>query len=177
MDETIATTFQSRLAAHTNRISKKLLDNGIRLSGTASDCIKISVKLSTQNDIISRKIEGLDVVSVIFPPMIDIPIRKIVHSSGKIIISPYVKNSQPIEVLIPSTANLDQDDLLFKFYQNNANEDPFLTIFQVKDMLGSFGARSIIYTKFKLTYYDGQLPEQVVTWAIDIAKRRELLEW
>ena len=54
MDD-VQTTFQSRLSSRLNRLSQKLNDNAIRLSGTISDCIKISLKTSPTGDIISRK--------------------------------------------------------------------------------------------------------------------------
>lgn len=171
------TSFQARLAARQNKIAKKLIDNKIRLSGIATDCIKVTAKTTDQGDIISRKVESLDVVSVIFPALEDIPIRKILHSSGVTITIPYSFENQPFEVLIPSTSKVDHNDILVKYYENESNEDPYLAIYQVKDMLGTFGARSIVYAKYKLTIYDGELPQKIIDWAVDMAKRRSELKW
>ena len=81
MDD-VQTTFQSRLSSRLNRLSQKLNDNAIRLSGTISDCIKISLKTSPTGDIISRKVEDIDVVPVVFPALKDIPLKKVTSTTG-----------------------------------------------------------------------------------------------
>jgi hypothetical protein len=173
----IQTTFQSRLSSKLNNISRKLHDNSIRLGGVAVDCIRITPKVSAQGDIISRKVEDLDVISAIFPPLQDIPLKKVKNDSGQTIIIPYTFDIQPIEVLIPSNFLIDANDLIIKFYENLERQDPYIAIMEVKDMLGTFGARSIIYNKYKLTFFDGVLPDQILQWCIDMAKRRQELKW
>ena len=173
----IQTTFQSRLSSKLNKVSQKLHDNSIRLSGTISDCIKISMKSSNTGDIISRKIEDIDVIPVVFPALKDIPLKKVISTSSELITVPYTFEIQPIEVLIPLTAKIDQDDLIIKFYENIEKHDPYIAILQVKDILGTFGARSIIYHKYTLTNYDGNLPPKIVEWVLDMARRRQLLQW
>lgn len=176
MSNNVQTTFQSRLTARQNKIARKLIDNNIRLSGTISDCIKISLTKTPQGDIQKRKIEGMDVIPIVFPPMVDIPIRKVSSLLGTKVI-PYTFEIQPIEVLIPTTAKIDQDDLIVKFYENLEGEEPYIAILECKDMLGTFGGRSIIYNKYKLTFFDGTLPDKVVEWALDMARRRQVLHW
>lgn len=173
----IQTTFQSRLSARLNKISQKLNDNSIRLSGVISDCIKITPKKSPQGDIIARKVEDIDVIPVVFPPLIDIPLKKVKSLDGSLVTVPYTFDIQPIEVLIPLSTKIDQDDLIIKFYENLEDHDPYVAILEVKDILGTFGARSIVYHKYKLTNFDGILPEQIITWVLDMARRRQLLKW
>lgn len=177
MDETLITTYQSRLASRLNAISQKLTDNQIRLTGVATDCIKISASLTDQGDIITRKVEDIDVVSIIFPPLKDIPLKKVKTDTGQETVVPYTFDIQSLEVYAPLTAKLDQDDLLVKFYENIAGYDPYIAIFQVKEMLGTFGARSIIYHKLQLSNYDTVLPTQIIEWSIDMARRRGILKW
>lgn len=177
MSDNIQTTFQSRLSSKLNKLSQKLNDNSVRLSGVASDCIKISVTLSPQGDIIKRKVEEIDVVPVIFPPLIDVPLRIVKSITGETTVVPYTFDIQPVEVLIPLKHNLDQDDLLIKFYENTEGIDPYIAVYQVKEILGSFGARSIIYHKYILTNFDGTLPNQILLWVMDMAERRNLLSW
>jgi len=176
MDD-IQTTFQSRLSSRTNRISQKLNDNTIRLSGTISDCIKITLKLSPIGDIISRKIEDLDVIPVVFPALEDIPLKRVTSATGELVTVPYTLDIQPIEVLIPLNNKVDQDDLIVKFYENTESHDPYIAVLQVKDILGTFGARTIVYHKYKLTNYDGVLPPKIIEWVLDMARRRQILHW
>ncbi len=177
MDTELQTTFQSRLSSKVNRISQRLHDNSIRLSGTISDCIKITTTKSAQGDILKRKIDNLDVIPVIFPALKDVPLRKVVPETGQSFIIPYTFDIQPIEIMIPLPYNIDQDDLIIKFYENIAGVDPYIAILEAKDILGTFGARSIIYQKYKATFYDGQLPPEVITWIMEMAQRRQLLQW
>lgn len=176
MDD-VQTTFQSRLSSRLNRLSQKLNDNAIRLSGTISDCIKISLKTSPTGDILSRKVEDIDVVPVVFPALKDIPLKKVTSTTGEIVTVPYTFEIQPIEVLIPLSTKVDQDDLIIKFYENTESHDPYIAVLQVKDMLGTFGARTIVYHKYILTNYDGKLPPKIIEWVLDMARRRQILHW
>ncbi len=177
MSDPVQTTFQSRLSAKQNKLSRKLIDNSIRLSGVATDCIKLTMTKSAQGDILKRKVDKLDVIPIIFPAFTDVPIKITKSLDGSNIVIPYTFDIQPFEVLIPLTHSVDQDDLVVKFYENVAGTDPYILILEVKEALGSFGARSILYHKYILTHYDGVLPTQIITWILDMARRRELLKW
>jgi len=173
----IQTSFQSRLSSKVNRLSQKLHDNGIRLTGTISDCIKITTNKSDQGDILKRRVDKLDVIPIVFPPLVDVPLRKVVPATGQSFIIPYTFDIQPIEIMVPLSAKIDQDDLIIKFYENTEGVDPYISILEVKDILGTFGARSIIYQKYKATFFDGELPPQIIAWIMLMAQRRQLLQW
>jgi len=170
--EIVITTYQSRLSSKLNKIAKKVTNNAIDLAGETTDAILITLNKSTQGDILSRTVEDLEVVNVMFPPMVDIPLRKNI-TNGVAVLVPYVfETAQSIVVHIPSTKKIDQDDLLIKYYENVYGGDPYICIYQVKDMKGTFGARSIIYMSYQLSFYDGVLPDKIITWILDMCKRR-----
>jgi len=78
----------------------------------------------------------------------------------------------------PITSNIDQDDIIVKFFERpSTSDDPLVLILQIKDILGTFGIRSLLYTKIKATFYDEELPTQVRTWCLEMAQRRDDLKW
>ena len=170
------TSFQSRLSAKLNKLSQRLIDNSIRLSGTLEDAIRISTTKSDQGDIIKRKVEDLTLISAVFPALQDVPL-KLIRVSGDTKVIPYTFDIQPFEILVPLSAEMKQDDLVIKFYENTNNQEPFILVSEVKEVLGTFGSRSILYHKYKVTGYDGELPSQIIEWVLDMARRRDQLQW
>jgi len=175
-------TFQARLTSRLNSLHRKLADNAISWMGVSTDCIRITLKKDNVGDIVSRTVDGLDVVEVIFPNIIDVPMWRFISSDGTVekratVINDPESPLEPFECYAPATSKIDQDDLLIKFFDNPANENPLVIVLQVKDVLGSFGQRSILFMKLKATYYDGNLPEFIVNSVLDMATRRATLKW
>lgn len=173
----IVTTFQSRLSAKLNNIERKLVDNAIRLQGVATDCICIRTKKTPQGDIESRTITSIDAIPVIFPSFTDVPLMKYVRQTGEVVKMFSTFEKQPFEMYIPSQNEMSQEDLLIKFYENENNIDPYISVIEIKDLLGTFGARSLIYHKYKGTFYDEVLPDAIMNFAVDMARRRQILHW
>lgn len=171
-------TFQSRLAAKQNKIAQKLSDNAISLLGTATDVIKITSKKNNMGDLISRTVNDIDVIEIIFPGMVDVPMWRFtkdgVSGSSHDIHSGDI---QPFVLAAPLSSRVDQDDILIKFFEDPAGDNPFVLVLQIKDVLGTFGGRSIIYQKMNASYYDEQLEPEIWQWCIEIAERRNLLKW
>ena len=69
--------FQSRLAMKHGIIQRKIIDNQISLAANPTDCIRVKIEKNYLGDIDSRIVESADIVPVIWPPLKDIPIRKI----------------------------------------------------------------------------------------------------
>lgn len=174
----MVTSFQSRLAAKQNALAKKLTDNSIRLAGAVTDVIRIKSTYTLQQDLSSRTIEGLDVVELIFPSLAKIPMRRFIKN-GASYQAVFAKEAdvEPFECFVPSSYNIDRDDLIVKFYDNPTGDEPWILVLQVKDMLGTFGARSVIWVSLQLTYYDELLPEPLIQFIKDIAQRRKDLRW
>lgn len=171
--------FQARLTAHTDKIAQKLNDNSISLTGTITDVIHIKVKRTSQGDIQSRTVETIGLVEVIFPKLVDIPMWRFVSGGFSKLAVPISSEEQlkMFECLVPISSHVDQDDIIVRFFENPAGDDPLVLILQAKDVLGTFGNRSILYTKVRFTFYDEELPQQIKDWCLDMARRRLTLTW
>jgi hypothetical protein len=173
-------TFSARLASKVNALYRKIFDHRLEYAGILSDVIRVKVERTTTLDIASREVTGLDLINVIFPRMEDIPMRKVTNESGDTRNAIYANANQPFMLFSPVTDAVDIDDLLIKLYEDTtADMTPWVTVFQVKDLLGTFGDRSIVYQKIQCSYFDESLPPAVITYITDMAARREegILGW
>jgi hypothetical protein len=172
-------TFSSRLASKVNALHRKILDRKIEHAGLLTDVIRVKVDRTSTLDIASREVIGLDLINVIFPRMEDIPMRKVTNTdTGSTRNVIYANGSQPFFLFAPASVGVDVDDLLIKLYEDvTADEVPWVTVFQVKDMLGTFGDRSIVYQKIQTTFFDETLPTAVINYITTMSTRRETLEW
>jgi len=171
-------TFQARLAAKLNKISQKLADNSISLMGTATDVIRLKSKKNNFGDIISRSLEDIDVVEIRFPALKEVPMWRF-DSNGvpQQSVDIHSGEYQPFKSIVPLQFKLDQDDILIKFFENPQGDKPLVLVLQVKDVLGTFGDRSIIYQQYNISYYDEQIETEIWEWVLKAAQRRGLLGW
>ena len=166
-----------------DHLRRKLTDNLISLTGQASDCIRVKYKRTRNGDIETRVVEGADVVSVIFPVLKDVPYRRLAKSidgtSSTISIEtlPTAMELFPMQIMVPHNNNIYRDDLIFRLFRDvteveyapdyllstkndmmdgssNPNVRPIILVLQVKEPLGTFGAESLVWTKFNCTYSD-----------------------
>jgi hypothetical protein len=172
-------TFQSRLGSKLDHISQKLNDNAISLSGTATDVIRISTKRNVQQDAITHSVSGIDIIEIMFPALKDVPMwRFLTNSQSQQASSLQGEESLRLfECAAPISSLIDRDDIIVKFFENPAVDNPLVLILQIKDILGTFGQRSILYSKILVTFYDEALPDQIKTWCLDMARRRKDLKW
>jgi hypothetical protein len=178
----MANTFQARLLAKMGRVSQKLVDQQIKLMGVITDVIRITGKFTTQSDYISRTVDDIDIIEIAFPGLTDVPMRRFVMNSGQAIsandaVSKEGDEQEPFECFAPVTSKVKQDDIILKFFENPIGDDPWLLMLQVSDVMGTFGARSIIWQKLNLVYYSEEIDPQIYTWALDMANRRKILNW
>lgn len=178
----MASTFQARLLAKQGKISQKLVDNQIKLEGVITDVIRIRGKFSVQGDYISRIVDNIDVVEIVFPSIKDVPMRRFLQSDNTTNIQAIDGVSketkiEPFECYAPITATVDNDDIILKFFENPDGDEPWILALKVADVLGTFGARHIIWQKLKLVYHDEILDTQLLTWCSQMANRRNILGW
>jgi len=182
-------TWQSRLSAVNNRISSKLNDNAIRLAGIATDVIILRTIENKLHDPQAYEVSDIDVVNMIFPAVLEIPIWRFTGQGGvpdfsaNDMASPH--KEEPIKVFAPSSFKIDQGSLVLRFLDNAQAKsfnlpqgtEPWILPLQVKDVIGTFGARSMIWQQLNLSYVDQPLLPQVRTWMLEMANRRGLLQW
>ena len=176
-------SWQSRLISKLNTISQKLVDNAIENSGLLTDLIRIKATVSKQGDIQTRTIEGIDVISMIFPSITDLPFWRFINggvprpaevtsessTSGE--------KNELFECYVPLSISIDQHDLLLKYFDSGNQDVPWILILQVKDLLGTYGGRKLIWRKVHLTFYDEALPQPLLDFCTQMAQRRKILKW
>jgi len=168
-------TFQSRLAAKMNRMAQRLSDNMISLLGTVTDVIRVKAKKNNMGDLISRTVDEIDIIEIIFPALKEVPMWRLSGTRQSQDI--HTAEIQPFKAFAPISARVDQDDIIIKFFENPLNDDPLILYLQVKDVLGTFGARTIIHQQINLSYFDEQLEPEIIQWCADAANRRKVLRW
>lgn len=172
--------FQSKLGKYHDNLRQKLTDNAISLSGHATDCIKIRIKKTKQLDIDTRVVESLDVVSLILPPLVDIPYRKLTKQGDTTYrLESFVSSVElfPFAIIAPHIANCTVGDLLFRVLQDSHAHDPVVMALEITESKGTFGVQSMLYSKFDCVYYNETLPLEILQAITEIAERRQYLRW
>jgi hypothetical protein len=73
------TSVQSRLGYYNDRLRRKIVDNNLRWISHPTDCIRTTHRKTFEGDSVSYIVERADIVPIIFPPLEEVPIRKIRH--------------------------------------------------------------------------------------------------
>lgn len=139
-------TFQSRLAAKQELIKRKVLDNGVGLAGNPTDCIRIHFKDNDEGDHESWFVEEATIESVIFPPLQDIPFRKIsCDGGGKYQITSLVDSaeegvpSERYKLIFPHKSDLKVGDFIVRVFIDPDVSEPIILVLKITEMLGTFG--------------------------------------
>lgn len=200
----IVRTFQSRMGHFQDKIRRKLVDNNISLTGQAADCIRIRLKKTRNGDIETRVVEDVNVISVIFPILKDVPFRRLTRSPGGIRIDtiPTAIELFPLQITVSHSNNIYIGDLIFRIFKDQETptylndyvmdentEDmldgvhnpnlagPIVLVLEVKESLGTFGVESMIWTKYNCTYNDESLPDELLETVVELSNRRLALGW
>lgn len=168
--------WQSRLAEKHEILKRKLLDNSKEIAGSPTDCIHITLKKDKEGDTISHIVEKADVVSVIFPPLVDVPIRKIKSEFSNVyqitsLVNAADDNDKFI-LEIPYGQNVDMDDLIIRVFIDPSTQRPTILALQVIETLGTFGIEMLLSIKYNTTIYADPLPEKLLNTITQMAERR-----
>jgi len=171
----ITRNIQDRLGKYHDPLKRKLNDNLISLSSQASDAIRIRLNKNKMGDIASRIVEEVTVLPIIFPSFKDVPFRRIakdLHAHMTIETLPAISELFPFELVSVRAIPLQLGDLIFKINIEPDLEFPLVIILEVTELLGTFGFKSMVSTKYKAVYYNDSLPEEIVQTVTSIALRR-----
>lgn len=175
------TSFQGRLGRRLDNINIKIMDNSIRLSAHPTDMIRIKADRDDRSrDLLSRTIIDAEIVPIILPTMKDIPLRKFTREGQKDVLIPSlypIANSEYFEIYTPQEVQLDEDDLLLRLIYEKYCDEPYVMALQVKDILSTIGYSSILYNKLQVTFYDEELPSEVIKLIKEANLKRETLGW
>ena len=176
------TNFQARLGRKLDKINGRIIDNDIRLTAHPTDMIRVeAIRDARSQDLISRVIKSTEIMPILLPKMVDIPMRHLVRESKDVLIPSLYSIAQEeyFEVYAPVECDLNEDDLLMRILYDSSPEidNPYVLVFQVKEVLGTFGYSSLLWKKCLVTIYDEALPDQVVNTVRQFIKKRESLDW
>lgn len=176
------TTFQARLGKKIDNISLKVLDNNIRLTAHPTDMLRIAVERDPRTrDIVSRIVENTEIMPIILPKMVDIPLRQLKRegttTTDVMIPSLYatMQSQDYFEVYAPVECNLNDDDLLVRILYESAPNitEPYVMVLQVKEVLATFGYSSVMWKKVIVVFYEESLPEKIIQIIQDSIHKRE----
>ncbi len=185
----MASSWQSRLSAKTNKISQKLIDNSIQISGVLTDTLVIRIKEDKHLDPISINLENITSVNMVFPKMEDIPLFRFLGSqyAPSDVASSFIDDEEkgPIVVYAPVTTKIDQGSLVVRVfeYPNSSiantpeTTKPWVLILKVVDVLGTFGSRDMVWQKLNMTYPDTPITPELSSYIEQLAYRRLVLQW
>ena len=175
------TSFQARLGKRLDNISRKMIDNQIRLTSHPTDMIRIQAKRDMRSgDLISRTIEDVEILPIVLPPLKDIPMRRLLTEDSKEVVVPslYPTAESTYYVLYaPMEVKLNEDDLLLRIIYDPYTKNPYVLCLQIKEILGDLGYSSFRQQKFWASLYDEPLPKQVISVLKDAVEKRETLGW
>lgn len=176
------TSFQARLGKRLDGMKRKFIDNQLLLTAHPTDMLRVRVVRDERTqDLQTRTITANEVIPVILPPLVDVPLRRLLNDNGVYILTTAFTATDDtkadIKAYCPVEADLWRDDLLIRLWKDPKTTRPFVTVFQVKDELGTFGYGSILYMKYNISYSDEKLPSFIVQSIADAVEKRETLGW
>lgn len=163
-------------------MKRKLLDNTISLAGNPTDCIRLSFQKNEEGDIIYSNVKEATVDSIIFPPLTEIPFRRITKDGTQgYKISPVTlaeeEMNQSFELVVPYASNIDVDDLIVRVFLDPANIAPTVLVLQVSELKGTFGQNMLLQTRVNCTLYAEDMRPEAVAVISEMAKRRLHLQF
>lgn len=179
-ERTKVPTVQARLAMVQDNIRRKLIDNQLYLIGTPVDCIRIRRRKTYEGDDKSLIVEMADVISAVFPPLDDVPFRKVSVKEGThqwqltSLIGAFEEDQQEkaYTLQIPYEFNINVGDLIFRIFLDEAQKYPIIVPIEVVELLGTFGGMKLIMQKSKCVIPSDNFPDEIVSTIQQMAERR-----
>ena len=169
--------FQKRLSIKHGIITRKILDNNIELEGTPQDCIRIRYKNTKAGDTEAWELLMADIQSIYFPPLDEVPFRKLKdNGEGKYKITSLVdsysdENVDKYKLIFTHKSDLMNGDLIIRVFHDPDVSEPIILVFELTELLGTFGdmlesqsANSVLCSK--------DIPDEIAEVVSEMAKRR-----
>jgi hypothetical protein len=179
-------TLQSRLAMSQDRMRRKIIDDNVSLISVPIDCIRMKARRhAVEGDDISWICEQADVISIVFPPLQDVPVRKIRKDKKtrlyqmKSLVSSFEDGEEAkfFTCISPQAHDVDVDDLLIRVMMDDDGDAPTVFLLQITELLGTFGGRMLIQQKFNATIPTVQIPQEVLETVVQMIERRRAIGW
>lgn len=182
-------SFQGRLDKVLERQKIKLNDNLIKLTGTPEDVIVIKKKTTQNGDTISKVIVDQKLINIIFPPLKDVPVRRVTTEFEKgyklvSLISAYGEGSDKgkgkdqkdlstIDITIPLDSDLNVgDEIIRVFVQENLVSS--IMVFDVLEITADMSNNAPLNLKAKIALSTEPIDMNKPTWQLitALSKRR-----
>lgn len=178
-------TWQQRLAMKQDNIRRKLIDLQIEQIGSPIDCIRLRLTRNDEGDVKTRVITLADVISVVFPPMDDIPYRRIGgniedgFTINSLVNAASEDNKDKYQIVVPHSVYLVPDDLIIRVMldPHDTPNHPSIFCLQVTEALGTFGGAMMIKSKYNTTLYNEELSSDLLAIISKMAERRIFLNY
>ena len=173
-------TWQQRLAMKQDNIRRKLIDLQIEHEGSPTDCIRLRLRRNDEGDPKLATVEMADVISVVFPPMEDIPYRRIGgniedgFTVNSLVNAAADTNKDIYQIVVPHNVYLVPDDIIVRIMLDpeDTPNHPCILCLQVTEALGTFGGAMIIKSKYNTTLYNHDLSSNTLAVISKMAERR-----
>jgi len=179
-------TFQARLAMPQDRLRRAVLDNNISLISTPVDCIRLRARQNREGDDTSWICERADVISIAFPPLEKVPIRRIRRDKDTrryqltSLVSSFEDGEQEkyFTCTSPQAHDVDVKDLIVRvMMDDDVDDSPTVFLLQVAELLGTFGGREVIQQHFNCTIPTDNPPPEIVETIMQMIRRRRAIGW
>lgn len=179
-------TLQSRLGMVQDSLKRKLIDgSNLFLASSPVDCFLIKRKQKYNGDDISWVIKETSVIPVIFPPLTDVPFRKVhvddetLEWSLTSLVDAFEDGQQDkmYTIQVPWNVKVDVGDLVIRVFLDEAQKVNAIIPMQVQMLLGTFGQMKIIMQKCACTIPTEQLPKEVIDCIREMSIRRSVIAY
>jgi len=185
-DRMRVSSFQSRLGMKQDNLRRKLIDGtNLYWIDTPVDCVRIRPRNTFEGDKISIIVDSCDVISAVFPPLTDVPYRKVNVDpetrawSLTSLVSAFEDDAQEkfYTLQIPFEFDINVKDLLFRIMLDEAQKYPIIIPIEIQELLGTFGMHKMIMNKCKATIPTENLPPELIETVHQMALRREIIKY
>ena len=179
-------TFQSRLGMVQDNLRRKLID-GTNLYWISApvDCVRMRERKNFEGDSMSWIVDMCDVVSAVFPPLTDVPYRKVnVDPETRVwsltsLITAFEDDAKDkfYTLQVPFEHDINVGDMLFRIMLDEAQKYPIIIPIKVQELLGTFGMLKMIMQKCTATIPTDQFPDEIVQTIQQMAERRQVIRY
>lgn len=179
-----ASTIQQRIGAIQDRMRVKLVGNTEYNIADATDCVRLRARQTYEGDTTSWICERADVINAIFPPMKDVPFRKIRKKGERTtqyeltsLVSQFDDGEQKknYTITVPLGDDIDVEDLLFRIIDVGDHDYSVVILLQVKELTADFAHSRVLIQKCGCVIPTEPIPPEIVETMVMVAKRRSLL--
>jgi len=182
---TRTSSVQSRLAMVNDKMRRKCIDNQLYWISNPVDCVRMRTRKTYEGDDESYIVEMCDVVSAVFPPLEDVPYRKVMVDektrawSLTSLVSTFEEDAKEkfYTLQIPYEFDINVGDMLFRIMLDESQKYPIIIPIQIQEMLGTFGGMMLIMNKFVATIPTDNFPDEIISTIQQMAERRQIIRY